>query len=112
MFFFVKALSLAILFVILLQVKISGVTLESHATRFITTSIVTEPIRYTAQNGARAIQGGVVWVSKRINRTLQWRRNSDESNFRSSPFKLNRSESYSKEREEAKAKAEEAKASH
>ena len=104
-FFFVKALALTVLFVIFLQVKVSGVTLEVHATRFITTSMLTEPIRYTAESGARVIQTGVSWVSKKINGTLRWRRGDDGSSFRSNPFKLNRSENYKKDQQAAEEAA-------
>lgn len=69
--FFIKTLVMTFVLVAFLQVRVGQDTLEWHATHFIQTSAITEPLRQVAIGGSKLVRDGFNFVSREINARVQ-----------------------------------------
>lgn len=107
--FFIKAIVVSLVIVMIMQVKIDKVTLEDHASMFIKHSTLMSPLQEVAAAGVKATRSSIKWVSKQVNThvTGKWnKKKPEQNNYGGVSFQ--RSESYRREQEKKARDAEEA----
>lgn len=97
--FFVKTLIVTVLLVSLMQIKAGEMTIENHAAHWVKTTPLTEPLRSTAEAGAKAVSDSARWLSAQVQK--QTRRIFGKGKSEGAPggaFNLRRSDGYEQEK--------------
>lgn len=64
--FILKTFALSVLLLILLQVEVASVSMETRAMRFVRGSSIVEPLRNVSQGGAKLLSEGASFVSDKF----------------------------------------------
>lgn len=96
--FFVKTLIVTVFIVSLMQIKAGESTIENHAAHWIRTTPLTEPLKSTAEAGAKAVRDSARWLSAQFQKQTRRIFGSERAQgARESTFKLKRSAAYEEE---------------
>jgi hypothetical protein len=65
--FIIKTFALSLLILMLLQVEVGSVSLETHAMRIVRGSSIVEPLRSASRGGAKLLSEGTAYISEQFN---------------------------------------------
>lgn len=85
--FFVKTLVVCLLITLALQVKFDEMTLEAHAQKFVTSSMVVAPLQSVAHGGAKLIKDITRQIYAKINHNVKPKKEEELGSAKASSFR-------------------------